>query len=141
ERAGAKTPLTNIAAAIVVAVTLLFFTPLLYYIPMPAFAAIIIVAVSGIIDIEEVKYLFKAKERDGYIALFTCLAMLLIGIQTGILLGVVASLVDILFRRSRPNIAELGQIKGSTTFRDLNRYPDAKHVEGLLIIRIDTSFS
>src|SRR5699024_5118800 len=128
-------------SAIVIIIALLFLTPLLFYIPMPAFAAIIIISALGLIDIEAVKYLFKTKERDGYIAMFTFAAMLIIGIQEGILLGIVASLIAVLIQNSRPNIAELGQVDNSNFFRDISRIPKAKRIEGLIIIRVDGSFS
>lgn len=141
EQAGARTPFSNIFSALVVIVALLFLTPLLYYIPMPALAAIIIVAALGLIDIDEVKYLFKAKERDGYIAIFTFCTTLFIGIQEGILLGIAASLLAVLVRASRPNIAVLGHVNKSRIYRDVSRFPEAKQIEGILVIRFDASFS
>ncbi|MDR8391605.1 sulfate permease [Aliifodinibius sp. S!AR15-10] len=141
EQAGAKTPLTNIFAAISIGLTLLFLTPLFYFVPMPALSAIIIVASLGLIEIEQIRYLFRTKERDGYIALFTFVTILLIGIQEGILLGVGASLIGVLVQASRPNVAELGHITGSHFFRDISRYPEADRIQGLLVLRVDASFS
>lgn len=141
EQAGARTPFSNIFSALVVIIALLFLTPLLYYIPMPALAAIIIVAALGLIDIDEVKYLFRAKERDGYIAIFTFCTTLFIGIQEGILLGIAASLLAVLIRASRPNIAVLGHVNKSRIYRDTSRFPEAKQIEGILVIRFDASFS
>ncbi|MDZ7693666.1 MAG: SulP family inorganic anion transporter [Balneolaceae bacterium] len=83
EQAGAETPLTNIYAAVLIGLTLLFLTPLFYYVPMPALSAIIIVASLGLIEIQEIRYLFRTKERDGFIALFTFVTILVIGIQEG----------------------------------------------------------
>ncbi|MDX1637849.1 MAG: sulfate permease [Balneolaceae bacterium] len=141
EQAGAKTPFTNVFAALVVGLTLLFLTPFFYYVPMPALSAIIIVASLGLIEPRQIRYLFRTKERDGYIALFTFATILLIGIQEGILLGVAASLVGVLVRTSRPNVAELGHISGSHFFRDIDRYPEADRIRGLLVLRVDASFS
>lgn len=141
EQAGAQTPFANIFSALVVIIALLFLTPLLYFIPMPALAAIIIVAALGLIDFEEVKYLFKTKERDGYVAIFTFFTTLFIGIQEGILLGVAASLLGVLIRASRPNIAVLGHVNNSRIYRDVSRFPEAKQIEGILTIRFDASFS
>ncbi len=141
DQAGAKTPLANIFSAVVVIITLLFLTPLLYYIPMPALAAIIIVAALGLIDIEAVKSMFITKERDGYIALFTFFTTLLIGIQEGILLGIAASLFDNIVRNSRPNLAVLGRVKDDRIFRDIKNFPKAQQVEGILVVRVDASFS
>jgi len=141
EQSHAETPMSNLFAAMLIGLTLLFFTPLFYYVPMPALSAIIIVAALSLINIKEVKYLFRTKERDGYIALFTFVTTLVIGIQEGILLGVAASLIAVLARTSRPNVAELGHIKGSQFFRDLSRYQEARQIKGILILRVDASFS
>lgn len=141
EQSGARTPLSNVFAALLVVVALLLLTPLLYYIPMAALAAVIITAAVGLIDVGEVQQLFRTKERDGYIALFTFATTLLVGIQEGILLGVAASLVAVLVRASRPNVAVLGHIKGSRFFRDVERHPEAAQVDGILVLRVDASFS
>jgi len=141
EQAGAKTPLTNFFAAILIALTLLFLTPLFYYVPMPALSAIIIVASLSLINLGELRYMFRTKQRDGYIALFTFITILIIGIQEGILLGITASLVGVLYRASRPNVAELGHIEGSHFFRDVTRYPEATKIRGVLVLRVDASFS
>ena len=85
DQTGAQTPLANWFTAGVIALTLLFLTPLFYSLPTPALAAIIIVAGIGLIDVHELRNLFKARRRDGYIALFTAGCTLFIGIQEGIL--------------------------------------------------------
>jgi len=141
EQTGAKTPISNIFTALIIIIALLFLTSLLYYIPMATLAAIIIVAALGMIDLKEIAYLFKAKDRDGYIALFTFITILFIGIQEGILLGIGASLIGVLFRASRPHIAILGHVEGTKIYRDKSRIPKAKPVNGILTLRVDASFS
>lgn len=141
EKAGARTPLANVFAALLVVAALYLLTPLLYYIPMAALAAVIIVAAVSLIDINEVVYLFRTKERDGYIALFTFGTTLLVGIQEGILLGVAASLIAVLLRASRPNVSVLGHISGSRIFKDVQRHSEAEQIEGILVLRVDASFS
>jgi SulP family sulfate permease len=141
DQAGARTPLANVFAAVVIALTLLFLTPLFYYLPSPALAAIIIVAGFGLFDLEEIRALFRARRRDGYIALFTAACTLLIGIQEGILLGIGASVVAVLFRVSRPNVAELGHVPGTHRFRDLDRFEDARRLNDIMVLRVDAAFS
>ncbi len=140
-RAGARTPMANVFAALVIALTLLFLTPLFFYLPIPVFAAVIMVAAFGLIDVGELRFLLRAKRIDGYIALLTFLATLLIGIQEGVLIGVGASVVAVMYRISRPNVAELGHLPGTRSFRDLDRHPEARPIEGILLLRIDASFS
>lgn len=141
EQANVKTPLANVITSLVVIATLLFLTPIFYYLPMPALAAIIIVSVMNLINFQEFKELFTTKKTEGWIAVFTAVSTLFIGIQEGILLGVVASLVNTLYQYTRPNVAELGLIPGTRLFRDMNRNSQAKHIRKVLILRIDASFS
>ncbi len=141
EQAGAKSPMSNIVTSALVVLTLLFLTPFFYYLPMPILAAIIIVSVFGLIDINEIKFLYKAKRSEGVIATFTFFCTLLIGIQEGILLGVGASMLTMLLKYSKPAVAELGVIPGTRLFKNLERNPEAKRIEGVLILRVDASFS
>lgn len=141
EQAGAKSPMSNVITSALVVLTLLFLTPLFYYLPMPILAAIIIVSVFGLIDIKEIKFLYNTKKSEGVIATFTFFCTLLIGIQEGILLGVGASMLTMLFKYSKPAVAELGVIPGTRLFKNLDRNPKAKRIDGVLILRVDASFS
>lgn len=141
EQANVQTPLANIITSSVILATLLFLTPLFYYLPMPILAAIIIISALNLIDISEFKSLFLTKQTEGLIAVFTAGCTLLIGIQEGILLGVVASMLNILYRYSRPNVAELGVIPGTRLYKSLKRNPEALPIDSILILRIDASFS
>jgi len=141
EQAGAQTALANVFAALVIALTLLFLTPLFYYLPTPVLAAIIIVAGFSLLDLRELRSLFKARRRDGYIALFTAFCTLFIGIQEGILLGIGASVVAVLFRISRPNVAELGHVPGTHLYRDMERFEQAVRLKDIMVLRVDASFS
>ena len=141
EQANVQTPFANVITSLLIIATLLFLTPLFYYLPMPFLAAIIIVTSFNLIDIAEFRFLFLTKKSDGFIAIFTAVCTLMIGIQEGILLGVVASMVNILYRYSNPHVAELGLIPGTRTFMSLERNPEAKPVENILVLRVDASFS
>ncbi|MFB6230660.1 MAG: SulP family inorganic anion transporter [Salinibacter sp.] len=141
DRSGASTPLANAFAAGVIALTLLFLTPLFYYLPTPALAAIIFVSGLSLIDLREIRALFRARRRDGYIALFTAACTLFIGIQEGILLGIGASLIAVLFRMSRPNVAELGHVPGTRRFRDRSRFDQAARLRDIMVLRVDAAFS
>jgi SulP family sulfate permease len=141
DQSGARSPLANVFAAAVIGLTLLFLTPLFYYLPVPALAAIIIVAGIGLIDLREIRSLFRARRRDGTIALFTAGAILFIGLQEGILLGIGASVIAVLFRISRPNVAELGHVPGTRLFRDLERFEQSARLADIMVLRVDASFS
>lgn len=139
-QAGAKTPLASIITAAVVAVVLLFLTPLFYYLPKAVLAAIIMTAVFGLVDIQEAKHLYQVKKSDLALLLITFFATLSLGIETGILLGVGASLAWMIIRTTRPHVAVLGSVPESSSFKNMDRYPEAKRHEGILILRIDAQF-
>jgi len=138
-QAGAKTPLASIITAVLILLTLLFFTGLFYYLPNAVLAAIIMVAVYSLIDIKEAKYLFRVKNVDGWTWVITFIATLLIGIEQGILIGVAFSLLIFIWRSAYPHVAELGYLPGENVFRNITRYPDAKVDPEVTIFRIDAS--
>jgi SulP family sulfate permease len=141
EQAGTRTTLSNVICAAVICLTLLFLTPLFYFIPVAGLSAIIILAALSLIDFDELRYFFRTKPQDGYIAIFTFFSVLLIGIQEGILLGIGGSLFIVLYRSSRPNLAVLGHIPGTRTYRDVSRNPQAEPIEEILILRFDASIN
>ena len=141
EHAGANSGLSNLFAAIVVGLALLFLTPLFSLLPMPLFASMIIVASLSLIDISEAKYILRTKRVDGIIALGTFAATLLLGIHQGILFGVLMSAAAVIYRVSRPNIALLGHLPGSRSYRELDNYPEAEAIDGIAIMRLDASFA
>jgi len=141
ERAGARTPLANAIAAILIGLVLLFLTPLFAWLPIPVFASIIMVSAFGLIDVAEIRYLLRTKAADGIIALLTFLATLVLGIHQGILTGIGLSVIAIMYRISRPNIAILGLLPETRSFRDITNHPTAIQFEDILVIRVDASFS
>lgn len=141
DQAGVKTPAANWITAVIVILTLLLLTPLFYYLPMPVLASIIVVSVFGLIDVEEIKFLIRTRRSEGGIAVFTFVATLMIGIQEGILLGVGVSMLMMIYKISRPTVAELGVLPDTHSFKNIERNPDATRIEGILILRIDASFS
>ena len=141
DRSGANTPLTNVIAAALVGLTLLFLTPLFRFLPVPALAAIIIVACIGMIDVPELRYLLETRWIDGAVALTTFAATLVIGIQEGILIGVATSILVVLWDLSQPHVVELGHVPGTHEFRDVSRNPEAESISDIHIIRIDSRFS
>lgn len=136
--AGAKTGLSFLISAGVVATTLLFLTPLFYYMPLTVLAALVIVAVSSLIDLKYPLVLFKTRMDEFVLLSFTFLTTLFVGITHGILLGVVLSLVLLLYRISNPHFAILGRIKGSNLYRNIKRFAsEVEDRDDLIIIRFD----
>ena len=138
-QAGAKTGLAAIITAVVVAITLLFLTPLLQYLPKATLAAIIMTAVAGLFDVAEIKHLWHSDRRDLALLALTFAATLGLGIDKGILIGVVASMVWFVFETTQPHAAELGRLPDSHEWRNLDRHPEAVPTPGVIAVRIDAA--
>jgi SulP family sulfate permease len=136
-QAGARTGLAGLITAAVVAITLMFFTPLFYFLPKGALAAIIMTAVFGLIDVKEARHLWYLSRPDLALMGLTFAATLTLGIEQGILLGVAASLLWFIWRTSIPHTAVLGRLPGTTIYRNVARYPEAEQTPGMLALRID----
>ena len=138
DQAGAKTGVAPMVSALVVGLTLLFLTPLFYFLPNAILAAIIMVAVFGLIDFKYPLELFKNRRDEFFLLIATFLITLTIGIKEGILLGVLISLLLLVYRTSRPHIAVLGRIKNTDYFKNVTRFPeDTETFKEFLIIRFD----
>jgi len=137
DQAAAKTPLAAIISALVVALTLLFLTPVFYYLPKAVLAAIIMVAVFGLLDFNVPKQLLKYSKRDLVILNITLLVTATIGIKEGILTGVVLSLGMLIYKSARPHIAILGRVPETHFYRNRKRFKDVIIDENILIIRFD----
>lgn len=139
-QAGARTPLAGLVTALVVMGTLLFLTPLFYFLPKAVLAAVIMTAVFGLIDVAEVRHLWRADRADLALLVLTFVGTLSLGIEAGIGLGVAASLLWFVVQTTRPHAAVLGRIPGTTSYRNVLRHPLAQQVSGVLILRMDASF-
>ncbi|MDX1619095.1 MAG: solute carrier family 26 protein [Balneolaceae bacterium] len=135
----AKTGVSLLISASMVFLTVLFLTPLIYYLPQAALAAIIITAVPGLIEIEEVQFLWKVRRRDLAIMLITFGSTLALGILEGIGIGVLISLGIVIHRSSYPNIVMLGRLPNTDHYRDLERHPEGLTQTNTIIIRIDAA--
>lgn len=137
-QAGSVSGMASIISAGIIILTLLFLTPLFYYLPVAVLAAIIIVAVSGLFDWQTMKHLMKTDRRDLAMLAVTFLATLLLGIEEGIATGVFVSLTMLIYQSTRPHSAVLGQLGQSKNYRNVQRYPEAETSPDLLIFRFDS---
>ncbi|MBS9524137.1 solute carrier family 26 protein [Litoribacter alkaliphilus] len=135
--AGAKTGLASIFSAALIVLTLLFFTDLFYNLPSAILAAVVLVAVSGLIDFKEPVKLWHKDKADFWMLSSTFVITLTLGIETGIIAGMVLSLLVVIYRASRPHMAQLGRVAGTNIFRNVNRFKDLENREELLMVRID----
>jgi len=137
DQAGAKTGIAAIISAILIVLTLLFLTPLFYYLPQTILASVIMVAVFGLIDLKEPKHLWQANRSDFWMLVATFIGTLALGIEEGIGIGVFLSLAMIIFRTTRPHIAELGKVPNTNFYRNIARFEQIEAQEDKLIIRFD----
>ncbi len=137
DQAGAKTGLASIISAALIVLTLLFLTGLFYNLPSAILAAVVLVAVSGLIDFKEPILLWKKDKTDFAMLMATFLITLTLGIETGIISGMVLSLIVVIYRASKPHMAKLGKIPGTNIYRNTARFSNLEMREDLLIARID----
>ena len=138
--AGSPSPHALAVTAGWVGVTLVALTELIEPLPRATLAAIIVTAVLSLVDLSAAQRLWRVKRADFWLLFFTFCVTFTVGIEEGILGGVLASLALFLFRTTRPHAACLGRIPGTTDFRNVKHYPKAETFPGVLIVRIDAQF-
>lgn len=141
DSAGARTPLASTITAVGVLATIAFLTPLLHSLPQAALGAVIIVAVVGLVDIAEMRHIARVKRTD-LVGLSTAfVATLVLGIEIGIGVAVVASMLVVFARMSKPHIARLGRVPGTTSYRNVARFPEVELPDGVMVLRVDAAVS
>jgi SulP family sulfate permease len=135
--AGGKTGVSAIVSALIVVLTLLFFTPVFYHLPKTILAAIIIVAVFNLINFKEAKRLWSANNLDFWLLIATFFSTITFGIEHGILIGVGLSLIVLIFRTSRPYVIELGKVPNSDFYRNKHRFNEVVTDKEVLVFRFD----
>ena len=136
--AGANTPLASLITAALLACALLAPTGWLALLPLPTLAATIIVAVLGMLELDILRTAWRYDRGDALAWGATCLGVLAMGVEAGVVVGVALSMGTLIWRASRPHIAVLGRIAGSEHFRNIERYPAETRPE-LLVLRIDAN--
>lgn len=139
-QAGARSSLAGLVSAGIVILTLLLLTDLFFFLPKAVLAAVIITAVLGLVDLHEVRHLWRVDRADLTLLGLTFFGTLGLGIEAGIGIGVGASMLWFVVRTTRPHTAVLGRLPGTTAYRNVERYPEAQRVPGVLALRIDASF-
>ncbi|MEP4546913.1 MAG: solute carrier family 26 protein [Saccharospirillum sp.] len=140
KNAGANTGLAAIITAVLIGIALVFLTPLFYYIPNAILASVIMVAVFGLIDVHEVKHLWKVKRDDLGLLIFTFTATLVLGVKYGIFLSVGLSMVWFVIKTTRPHYAVLGKLPETDQYRNVKRHDQAETTPGVLALRFDAQF-
>ncbi len=138
DAAGARSGLASILTALLIGLTLVAFTPLFYYLPQAILAAIILVAVANLFDLQSARRAWRYSRRDGLAWLATFTAVLGLGIEVGILIGAGLSLALHLWRTSTPHVAIVGRLGQSEIYRNVLRHP-VQTWPAVVAVRVDES--
>eukprot|EP00890_Picochlorum_soloecismus_P004167 jgi/Picsp_1/4751/NSC_02119-R1_sulfate transporter len=134
---GAKTPLSNFVTGILVLIVLVLLTPVFTNMSKNVQGAIIIIGVLGLLQYEDFIMLWQVSKLDWLVWVFTFCFTLFLGVEVGILVGVGVSLVLVIYKTSFPRITSLGQLPGTSIYRNVAMYPDAEQPPGMILCRID----
>jgi high affinity sulfate transporter 1 len=140
ESSGARTPVSGLVAAVVVLLITVFLSGLMRNLPQPVLAAIILVAVSGLIKVKALKRIWRFSRAEFAVAAFAVLGVLGSGLLRGVLIGAVLSLLLLLRRSARPEVAELGRVRGDDYFADVEGHAAERIVEpGVFAFRVSSA--
>ncbi len=139
DNAGARTPLALVFASIVLAFCLLFLTRLLDDLPKAVLAAVVLTAISRLIDFRALSRMWQVSRLDFFAAAIALGAVLLLGILEGILFAALASATMLLARVARPHVAFLGRIPGTSSYSDIARHPENEQLAGVIAFRPEAS--
>lgn len=137
EAGGARSPVSGLIAALIILVVVLTCAGLLRDLPQPVLAAIVLVAVGGLIQVEALKRLWRFDRSEFLIAAVVLVGVLASGILRGVLIGAVVSLLLLVRRAARPRVAELGRVPGTDVFADHARHPENLPEAGVLVLRLE----
>jgi SulP family sulfate permease len=139
ESSGARTPLASLITGALVILTLLVLAPLFSKLPKPVLAAVIIDAVVfGMIDVRELRRLYRVTRFDFWISVAAIVGVLSAGVLAGVVVGIVLSLGWLVHVAATPPMPLLGREPGTHVFRDLDENPDDETFPGVVVLRLDS---
>lgn len=138
EAAGARSPLAGVFTAVLLGALMLLLLPWLAWLPKAALAAIIILAASGLVQWQGLRDAWRYDRVEAWAFLSTAAGVLLLGFESGILLGIAWSLGAMIWRHSQPHLAEVGRLPGTEHFRNVQRH-EVECLPGVMVVRVDES--
>jgi len=136
EAAGARTQLTGVVGALCVALLLLA-PNLLQHMPMAALAAVVIASAIGLIEVTDLVRIFRIQRWEFWLSIVCLVGVAVLGAIPGIGLAIAVAVIEFLWDGWRPYSAVLGRVEGVEGYHDITRYPDARQIPGLLLLRWD----
>jgi MFS superfamily sulfate permease-like transporter len=137
EAAGAKTQLTGVVGALVVALLLLVAPNLLRNLPSAALAAVVITSAIGLIEVTDLKRIYRIQRWEFWLSIVCFAGVAALGAIPGIGLAIVIAVIEFLWDGWRPHFAVLGRAEGVKGYHDITRYPKARQIPGLVLFRWD----
>ena len=139
DKAGARTPLALVFASVTIGLCLMFLTGLLTNLPNVVLAAIVLVAVNGLVNVGELRHVWRVSRFEFAVSMVAFAAVLLLGILKGVIVAVLVSMLLLIRRAAHPHVAFLGQLPGARVYSDMERNPDNLPVPGALLFRVEAS--
>ena len=139
EEGGAKTPLSTVLSAVFILMVVLFFSRLLSALPQPVLAAVVLVAIAGLLNLSTLKELWLNDRSEFVVAMAAFAGVLTFGLLRGVMLGALISLVQLVRISSRPHVAFLGRIPGTRRFSDRDRHADNELIPNVMIFRPESA--
>jgi high affinity sulfate transporter 1 len=137
EAAGAKTQLTGVVGALAVALLLMVAPNLLQSLPSSALAAVVIASAIGLIEVADLRRIYRIQRWEFWLSIVCTVGVAVFGAIEGIGLAIVIAVIEFLWDGWRPYSTVLGQAKGVRGYHDIQRYPDARLIPGLVLFRWD----
>ena len=137
EAAGARTQLTSVVGALAIALLLLVAPNLLQHLPTAALAAVVIAAAIGLIEIADLKRIYRIQQWEFWLSIVCFVGVAVLGVIPGIGLAIAIAIAEFLWDGWRPHSAVLGRAHGVKGYHDITRYPDARRIPGLVLFRWD----
>jgi high affinity sulfate transporter 1 len=139
EEGGAHTPLSTAFSAVFILVVVLFFSHLLSALPQPVLAAVVLVAVAGLLNLSTLRELWRSDRPEFVVAIAAFAGVLTSGLLRGVMIGAAISLVQLVRVSSRPHVALLGRIPGTRRFSDCDRHTDNEPIPNVMIFRPESA--
>ena len=137
EAAGARTQLTSVVSALIIAFLLLTAPNLLQHLPKTALAAVVIASAIGLIEVTDLKRIYRIQPWEFWLSIICFVGVAVLGAIPGIGLAIAIAIIQFLWDSWRPHSAVLGRAQGVKGYHDITRYPDARRIPGLVLFRWD----
>ncbi|MGA6936381.1 MAG: sulfate permease [Pseudolabrys sp.] len=137
EAAGARTQLTSVVGALVIAFILVVAPNLLQHLPAATLAAVVIAAAIGLVEVTDLKRIYRIQQWEFWLSIVCFAGVAVLGVIPGIGLAIAIAIIEFLWDGWRPHSAVLGRACGVKGYHDISRYPAARQIPGLVLFRWD----